>query len=120
MTQTLNRPTGSEEVGPVRRHPHYTLGTMVGLGVLGTLAALVVAIVALSITAGRNSVDDALVSDKVGELLAESGGAIGESGSDSQGGTAGCGRGGHRRRPQHATAERPHHAGDCRGGIRGR
>ena len=77
MTQTLSRPTGSEEVGPVRRHPHYTLGTMVALGVLGTLAALVVAIVALSITASRNSVDDALVSDKVGELLAESGGALG-------------------------------------------
>ncbi len=79
MTQTFNR--APETAGPpqtikVPSHPHFTLGTLVALGVLGTIAALVVAIVALGITAGRNSVDDALVAGKVDTFLAASGGEV--------------------------------------------
>lgn len=58
------------EVQEVPRHPHYTLGTMVALGVIGTLVAVGIAIAALTITASRNSVDDALVQERVNEYLA--------------------------------------------------
>jgi nitrite reductase (NO-forming) len=44
---------------------------MITLGVIGTLVAVGIAIAALMITASRNSVDDALVSDKVDAMLAE-------------------------------------------------
>lgn len=73
MTQTLKPPSRSDQPAPSGKHPHYTLGTLIVVGVVGTLAALVVAIVALSITASRNSVDDALVADKVDALLADAG-----------------------------------------------
>jgi hypothetical protein len=46
---------------------------MVMLGVLGTVAAMVLAIIALTVTASRNSVDDELVADKVESFLAASG-----------------------------------------------
>ena len=72
MTQTIHR---GEEASPRSRnvpsHPHYTLGTLITIGVLGTLAALGIAISALMITAGRNSVDEALVSEQVNSLFAE-------------------------------------------------
>ena len=55
----------------VPSHPHYTLGTLITVGVIGTLAALGIAIAALMITASRNSVDDALVSERVDDLLAQ-------------------------------------------------
>jgi nitrite reductase (NO-forming) len=79
MTQTINRPpetVGLEPQTKVPSHPHFTLGTLVTLGVLGTIAALVVAISALTITASRNSVDDALVADKVDTMLAASTGEV--------------------------------------------
>lgn len=72
MTQTVRR---EEERSPSTRdvpsHPHYTLGTLITVGVIGTIAALVVAVVALMITASRNSVDDDIVSERVDSLLAE-------------------------------------------------
>ncbi len=72
MTQTIKRPPEEQSSGrrhDVPSHPHYTLGTLVTLGVVGTLVAIGVAIAALMITAGRNSVDDELVSDKVDSFL---------------------------------------------------
>ncbi|HEU4319139.1 MAG TPA: plastocyanin/azurin family copper-binding protein [Acidimicrobiia bacterium] len=72
MTQTTTR---EERTTPTPRdvpsHPHYTLGTLIIVGVLGTLAALGIAVAALMITASRDSVDDALVSDAVDGFLAE-------------------------------------------------
>lgn len=66
MTGLMER----QYVVEVPRHPHYTLGTMVVLGVVGTLAAVGIAIAALAITASRNSVDDALVQQRVEQYLA--------------------------------------------------
>lgn len=79
MTQTLHRPEESHEEVPARvpSHPHYTLGTMVALGVLGTLVAVGLAIAGLIITASRNSVDDAIVAERVDTFLAESGSTAG-------------------------------------------
>ncbi|HEX6945844.1 MAG TPA: plastocyanin/azurin family copper-binding protein [Acidimicrobiia bacterium] len=65
MTSLMER----REVQEVPRHPHYTLGTMVALGVIGTLVAVGIAIAALTITASRNSVDDRLVEERVNEYL---------------------------------------------------
>ncbi|HEX7100443.1 MAG TPA: plastocyanin/azurin family copper-binding protein [Acidimicrobiia bacterium] len=79
MTQTLNRsvPEQTSTSPPsVPPHPHYALGTLIALGILGTLAAVVVAIIALTVTAGRNSVDDAIVSERVDAYLAEAGAAV--------------------------------------------
>lgn len=75
MTQTLNRPPGRSQQEPEKLppHPHYTLGTLVTLGVVGTLAAIVLAVIALTVTASRDSVDDSLVSAKVDAYLAEAG-----------------------------------------------
>lgn len=70
MTQLSDRSVGERsESAVVPPHPHYTLGTLVVLGVLGTLVAIGLGIAALMITASRNSVDDALVNDKVNEYL---------------------------------------------------
>ncbi|HJR91768.1 MAG TPA: plastocyanin/azurin family copper-binding protein [Acidimicrobiia bacterium] len=74
MTQTIDRPV--EQPRPksqIPSHPHYTLGTMVAIGVVGTLVAVGLAIAALMITANRNSVDDNLVAEKVDELLVTAG-----------------------------------------------
>jgi nitrite reductase (NO-forming) len=73
MTQTIRRPPDEDttKTREVPSHPHYTLGTLIVIGVVGTLAAIGVAIAALMITAGRNSVDDELVAEKVDALLAE-------------------------------------------------
>lgn len=74
MTRLLE----TRETGAVPKHPHYTLGTMVALGVIGTLVAVGLAIAALMITASRNSVDDALVEERVTDFLASqpNGGAV--------------------------------------------
>jgi nitrite reductase (NO-forming) len=74
MTQTISRPVGhasEPEPPPNRSHPHYTLGTLVVLGIVGTLVAVGLAIAALMITASRNSVDDGIVAERVEALLAE-------------------------------------------------
>lgn len=72
MTQTIHREdeTSSRTRG-VPSHPHYTLGTLIAVGVIGTLVAIGIAVAALMITAGRNSVDDELVSERVETFLAE-------------------------------------------------
>jgi len=70
MTQTIERPVEQPGTAPVPDHPHYTLGSLTMVGLVGTLVALAIAIAALMITAGRNSVDDALVSEKVDTALA--------------------------------------------------
>lgn len=76
MTQTVQRPSAAQpERRPPAPHPHYTLATLVTLGVVGTLVAVGIAIAALMITAGRNSVDDELVTVRVNELMAT--GAVG-------------------------------------------
>lgn len=79
MTQTLNRrSSGPDQTGSaIPSHPHYTLGTLLVLGIIGTLVAVGLGVAALMITAGRNSVDDRIVSDKVDEFLAEGGGSLG-------------------------------------------
>ncbi|MDP3984477.1 MAG: hypothetical protein Q8Q52_05650, partial [Acidimicrobiia bacterium] len=59
MTQLIDRPrleSDSPLPGKVASHPQFTLGTMVILGVLGTVAAVVLAIIALTVTASRYSV----------------------------------------------------------------
>jgi len=72
MTQTVpRRPSERSRTTEVPSHPHYTLGTLITLGLIGTLVAVGIAVAALMITAGRNSVDDALVAEKVDNLLAE-------------------------------------------------
>ena len=76
MTQILERaptsPNGTS-TPPPPPHPHYALGTLIVLGIVGTLAAIGVAVAALMVTAGRNSVDDALVAEKVETILATEG-----------------------------------------------
>ncbi|MBT8249123.1 MAG: multicopper oxidase domain-containing protein [Acidimicrobiia bacterium] len=79
MVQTLDRPVVTEEERrpealppePPPPHPHYTLGSVAVIGVLVGVVGVVLAIGSLWITAGRNSVDDDLVSQKVDSLLAE-------------------------------------------------
>lgn len=78
MTQTISRPPADDAIDRPRgvaHHPHYTLGTLIVLGIVGTVAAVALAIAALMITAGRNSVDDAIVADRVNAMLAASGAA---------------------------------------------
>jgi len=81
MTQVIQRPPHQETPRPddVPSHPHYTLGTLVVLGIIGTLLAVGLGIAALMITAGRNSVDDDIVSERVDAFLATGSGAIGSS-----------------------------------------
>lgn len=73
MTQTDERPRGlrPELADDVPPHPHFTLGTMATVGAAAAVVALLVAIVAVIIVANRNSVDDALVEDKVDALLVD-------------------------------------------------
>jgi nitrite reductase (NO-forming) len=75
MTQLIDKRASERSTGSTTPpHPHYTLGTLIVLGILGTLAALVVGVAALMITASRNSVDDALVAEKVDTYLSTEGG----------------------------------------------
>lgn len=72
MTQTVERPVGEgTDASTPPPHPHYTLATLVTVGVLGTLLAVGLAIAALMITAGRNSVDDGIVAERVDAMLAD-------------------------------------------------
>lgn len=83
MTQILDRRRAESERGREPQspppHPHYTLGTLVALGIIGTLVAVGLGIAALMITASRNSVDDALVTEQVDEYLAATEPAVGSS-----------------------------------------
>lgn len=84
MTQTVHRPPEAPAT-PVAKapppHPHYTLGTLIVVGIVGTLLAAGLAVAALLITASRNSVDDDLVAAQVDAVLAETdlGGVAGAS-----------------------------------------
>jgi nitrite reductase (NO-forming) len=70
MTQTKQREEStSSRSRHVPSHPHYTLGTLVALGIAGTVAAVVLGVSALLVTASRNSVDDAIVSERVDSYL---------------------------------------------------
>ena len=71
MTQTIQGPLGHTNTEPIPSHPHFTLASMTTIGLVGTLIALSIAIASLMITAGRNSVDDTLVAQKVDAALAE-------------------------------------------------
>ena len=71
MTQVTDRPRDTNRRESTPPHPHYTLGTLVVLGIIGTIVAVVLGISALMITASRNSVDDAIVSERVDTFLAE-------------------------------------------------
>ncbi len=78
MVQVLDRPKVEEEdrkhpppERPLPPHPHYTLGSVAVIGVLVGIVGVILAVAALWITASRNSVDDALVADKVDSLLAD-------------------------------------------------
>ncbi len=74
MTQTVHRPPESPPRQPgssVQPHPHYTLGTLIVIGIVGTVLAAGLAIAALLITASRNSVDDVLVAEQVDAALAD-------------------------------------------------
>ena len=74
MTQLLEkRAAERDDGGAVPSHPHYTLGTLIALGIVGTLVAIGIGVAALMITASRNSVDDALVAEKVDTFLAAEG-----------------------------------------------
>ncbi len=75
MTDLLTRPSPSDTGGapPPPPHPHFALAGIGATGlVLGIVAALL-AVGALVITAGRNSVDDGIVAERVDALLAETG-----------------------------------------------
>ena len=72
MTRTIrSEEEASSRIRDVPPHPHYTLATLITVGVIGTLVAIGIAIGALMITASRNSVDDELVSERVDGFLAE-------------------------------------------------
>lgn len=78
MTQTRPRSQIPErELLAPPPHPHYALGTLIAFGILGTLVAVGLAIASLVITAGRNSVDDALVAGKVETYLSQAGAGAG-------------------------------------------
>ncbi len=71
MTQTIQAPLDHTTSEPIPSHPHFTLASMTAIGLIGALVALAIAIAGLMITAGRNSVDDSLVAQKVDAALAE-------------------------------------------------
>ncbi|HKX73796.1 MAG TPA: plastocyanin/azurin family copper-binding protein [Acidimicrobiia bacterium] len=78
MTQTRPRSQiPQRELLAPPPHPHYALGTLIAFGILGTLVAVGLAIASLVITAGRNSVDDALVAGKVDTYLSQAGAGAG-------------------------------------------
>lgn len=88
MTDSLTRdkrspqPQDTDDDIPVRSastkpsnpppHPHFTLASFAAVGVVAALVAAVIGIAALAITASRDSVDDAIVSERVDTFLAES------------------------------------------------
>jgi nitrite reductase (NO-forming) len=60
----------SQPARSVPEHPHFTIATLVVVALVAALVAAVIAVGSLFIVAGRNSVDDTLVADKVDALLA--------------------------------------------------
>ncbi len=84
MTQTpiLDRPAATPAAAPPRparpagppppppAHPHWTLGSLAIVGVVVALVAATIGVAALFVVAGRDSVDDDLVTELVAENLA--------------------------------------------------
>ncbi len=70
-----------EEEAKVAPHPHWTLGSVALVGLAFGAIAMVIGIVAMSVTAGRNSVDDGLVTEMVDEYLVSTGANVGSSGA---------------------------------------
>ena len=71
MTQVKERPPATRPRPEPPPHPHFTLGGVAIVGLLIALLAGAIATGALFVTAGRDSVDDAIVAEKVDALLAE-------------------------------------------------
>ncbi|MFQ5967710.1 MAG: plastocyanin/azurin family copper-binding protein [Acidimicrobiia bacterium] len=63
--------TRTQEKEAPAAHPHFTLGTVAVIGLVTALLAAGIGVSALAITASRNSVDDAIVAERVDELLSE-------------------------------------------------
>ncbi len=64
------RPTRSAVPPPLPPpHPHWTLGSLAVVGVVVALVAATIGVAALFVVAGRDSVDDALVTELVAESL---------------------------------------------------
>ena len=82
MTQIAERPSATREPQNPPPHPHFTLGGLAIIALATALLAGAIATGALFVTAGRDSVDDAIVAEKVDELLAE----VGTTGSVSSSG----------------------------------
>ena len=73
MSQTMQRPVDrASDPDRPPAHPHYTLATLIVLGIIGTVVAVGIAIAAIMITAGRNSVDDEIVAERVEAILGSS------------------------------------------------
>jgi nitrite reductase (NO-forming) len=74
MTQSVTRRSehGSKS-DALPPHSHYVLGTLIVLGIVVTIVAIGLAVASLTITASRNSVDDALVSSRVDTYLRSAG-----------------------------------------------
>ncbi len=78
MTETVTHDTNPPPPATTPLpHPHFTLASIAVIGVAIAVAAAAIGIAALSITAGRDSVDDSIVSDRVAAYLAENGVAAG-------------------------------------------
>ncbi len=74
MTDLLTRPSRPEPAQsppPPPPHPHFGIASTAAGGVIVGIVAVLLAVGALAITAGRNSVDDALVAERVDALLAD-------------------------------------------------
>ena len=73
MTQRAGRSSATQESPIPLPHPHWALGGVAIIALVTALLAGAIATGSLFVTAGRDSVDDAIVSEKVDELLAEVG-----------------------------------------------
>ena len=72
MTDLLTRTsTDTSQPPPPPPHAHYTLASIGALALVGALVAIALAVGGIAITAGRNSVDDEIVAERVDALLAE-------------------------------------------------
>ena len=63
--------TDTSQPPPPPPHAHYTLASIGALALVGAVVAIALAVGGIAITAGRNSVDDEIVAERVDALLAE-------------------------------------------------